>query len=315
MSTSYKIYATVLAERLREEVEEKGMIPPNQTGFRKGMGTIDNIYIVNYLVNRQIRNKGGKLIGLFVDLKAAFDSVDRGELIRVMRERGVSEGLVERVEEILKETKSKIRVGGQLGGEFWTARGVRQGCPLSPTLFNLMIADLEEEMAKIKWGGVKLGGGRIYTLSYADDMVLLAEDEGGMKSMVERLERYLDRKGLELNVEKTKIVRFRKGGGRLGKVSWRWKGKKIEEVGEYRYLGYKLQRNGSQEGQVRERVEKAASVMGQVWGIGKRKFGKDWGRRIWLFDALVWTVAGYEVEVWGWKERERLEKLLYKKGF
>lgn len=43
-------------------------------------------------------------------------------------------------------------------------------------------------------------------------MVLLAEDEGGMKSMVERLERYLDRKGLELNVEKTKVVRFRKGG-------------------------------------------------------------------------------------------------------
>lgn len=95
MSTIYKIYASVLAERLREE--EKGMIPPNQTGFRKGMGTIDNIYIVNYLVNRQVRIKGGKLIGLFVDLKAAFDSVDRGELIRTMRERGVREGFVERV--------------------------------------------------------------------------------------------------------------------------------------------------------------------------------------------------------------------------
>lgn len=77
-------------------------------------------------------------------------------------------------------------------------------------------------------------------------------------------------------------------------MSWRWKGKKIEKVREYRYLGYKLQRNGSQEGQVRERVEKAASVMGQVWGIGKRRFGKDWGRKIWLFDALIWTVAGMQ---------------------
>lgn len=37
--------------------------------------------------------------------------------------------------------------------------------------------------------------------------------------------------------------------------------------------------------------------------------GKDWGRRIWLFDTLVWTVVGYEVEVWGWKEREKMEKL------
>lgn len=45
--------------------------------------------------------------------------------------------------------------------------------------------------------------------------------------MIERLERYLERKGLELNVGKT-IVRFRKRGGRLGKVDWRWKGKKIQ---------------------------------------------------------------------------------------
>lgn len=96
-----------------------------------------------------------------------------------------------------------------MGGEFWTARSVRQGCPLSP-LFNELIADLEEEMAKVKWS--EIGGERIYILSYADDMVLLAENEGGMKSMVERLEWYLDRKGLEVNVEKTKMVRFRKGG-------------------------------------------------------------------------------------------------------
>lgn len=46
--------------------------------------------------------------------------------------------------------------------------------------------------------------------------------------MIERLERYLERKGLQLNVGKTRIVRFRKRGGRLGKVDWRWKGKKIQ---------------------------------------------------------------------------------------
>lgn len=50
--TAYKVYATVLAERLRREVEEKGMLPSNQTGFRRGIGTIDNIYVLNYLVNR-----------------------------------------------------------------------------------------------------------------------------------------------------------------------------------------------------------------------------------------------------------------------
>lgn len=103
---------------------------------------------------------------------------------------------------------------------------------------------------------------------------MLAEEEGEMRSMMERMERYLDEKGLELITEKTKVIRFRKGGS-LGKIEWRWKGKRIEEVGEFRYLRYVVQRNGEQEKHVKERMEKTATVMGQVWGIEKRRFGKD----------------------------------------
>jgi len=94
----------------------------------------------------------------------------------------------------------------------------------------------------------------------------------------------------ELNTEKTNIIKFRRGGGREKKKEWRWKGRKIEEVKEIKYLGYVLQKNGGQEAQIRERAKKAAAIMGQVWGIGKRRFGRDWGRRLWLFDRLVWTV-------------------------
>jgi len=104
-------------------------------------------------------------------------------------------------------------------------------------------------------------------------------------------------------------MRFRKGGGKIKKSDWRWKGKAIEEVKQFQYLGYTLQKNGGQEAHVKERVRRAAVVMGQVWGIGKRRFGKDWGRRLWMFDKLVWTVLGYGVEVWGWREREGMEKL------
>jgi len=92
-------------------------------------------------------------------------------------------------------------------------------------------------------------------------------------------------------------------------MEWRWKGEKLEEVKEYTYLGYTLQRNGGQEAHVRGRVKKAAAIMGQVWGLGKRRFGKDWGKRLWLFDKLVWTVMGYGVEIWGWREREEVEKM------
>jgi len=91
---------------------------------------------------------------------------------------------------------------------------VRQGCPLSPLLFNILIADLEEEMRKVKWGGMKIGEEKIYGLAYADDIVILTEKNEKMGNMIERLEGYLEKKNLEFNVGKTKIMRFRKGGGR-----------------------------------------------------------------------------------------------------
>ncbi|XP_076287327.1 uncharacterized protein LOC143212411 [Lasioglossum baleicum] len=307
--TAYKIYAAVLAERVREEVERKGLLPASQTGFRKGLGCIDNIYVLNYLINRQVRRKERRLVIMFVDLKAAFDSVDREVLVEAMRKRGVREGLVERCEEVLRETKSKIRVGEEEGECFWTERGVRQGCPLSPLLFTLMLADIDEELERGGWGGVKVGGRKIRTLSYADDIAMLAEEEDGMRGMMGVLERYLEGKKLQLNAEKSKVMRCRVGGGRWKKVSWRWKGKVIEEVGEYNYLGYTITRDGGQKAHVQDRLRKGAAVMGQVWGIGKRKFGKDWGRRVWLFDKLVWSVVSYGVEIWGWKEREGIEKL------
>jgi len=233
--TLYKVYAMILGERLEEEVEGKGIVPQNQTGFRKGMGAIDNIYTLNYLVNRQVSRRKGKLVACFVDLKAAFDSVDREVLGRVLRESGVREGLVERCEDLLRETKNRVRVGGEVGETFWTSRGVRQGCPLSPGLFNILLADLESYMRRGRWGGVKLLGERIFTLAYADDLVLLAEEEEGMRAMMARLEGYIKGKGLEVNREKTKIMRFRRGGGRKKKVGWYWEGKRVEEVSTFKY--------------------------------------------------------------------------------
>lgn len=83
-------------------------------------------------------------------------------------------------------------------------------------------------MGKVKWGGIRLGEGRIYTLMYADDIMLLAENEDKMRSVIERLEEYLRKKNLGLNTEKTKITRFRKGRWKVEKRKWDGKERKYK---------------------------------------------------------------------------------------
>ncbi|XP_051167789.1 uncharacterized protein LOC127285695 [Leptopilina boulardi] len=308
MPVGYKVYAEVIRRRLEEKVEELKCIPDNQTGFRKGMGTLDNIYVLNYLVNRNLGREKGKLVTVFVDFKAAFPSVNRGVLWRVMRERGINQELIERVKELYEDTRERVRIGEELGEVFWLGRGLRQGCPLSPILFNLLMADLEERMAKRGKGGVILGKGRIYTLAYADDVVLLADNESGMKLLLKEFERYVREIDLNVNKEKTKVMIFRKRKGK-DEEEWMMNGKRVEEVDEFCYLGYWFQKNGGHELNVRRRMERAGRVIGQVWGIGERRFKDDWKRRVWLFDVLVWSVMSYGVEIWGWKERGKLESM------
>lgn len=88
------------------------------------------------------------MYAFFVNLRAAFDSVDRGRLWKTLEEKGMSEELRERLREIYGETISKVKAEGEIEGKFWTARGVKQGCPLSYKLFALLLADLDERLER-----------------------------------------------------------------------------------------------------------------------------------------------------------------------
>lgn len=106
-------------------------------------------------------------------------------------------------------------------------------------------------------------------------------------------------------MEKMKTMSCRRRGGRWRKVVWKWKSRKIEKVRKFKCLGYMLMANEGQKEHVKKRVKKGAVVMREVWGIGKRRFGKDWARRLWLFDRLVWAVMGYGVEIWDGRRERR----------
>ena len=275
LCAAYKVYASVLNERLKNDLTEKEILPDTQAGFRKSRSTIDNVYIIQHIVQREMEKKRGKVYAFFIDLKSAFDKVSRRDLWKSMKERGIRRGIVERIKELYEETENVIRIGDKYTKTFWTEEGVRQGCTLSPVLFTLFMADLEEVLKKGQDGGMVVGDKKFWSLMYADDIVLIASKEEELKSMIIRLERYLDKRKLLLNVEKSKVLVFSKGGGGRRKTEWRWKDKVIEEVRDFNYLGITLTKCGSLKGLLKERLKKANIVMRQIWGIAERKFKDD----------------------------------------
>lgn len=308
MSTAYKIYASLLNERLKAETEKK--LGEGQFGFREGRGTMDAVYILNYIANRELGKRKGKLFACFIDLKAAFDWVDREELMRMMREMGVRENLRRRIGEIYERTGNVIRAEGGESEEFWTTRGVRQGCPLSPSLFNILLSDLEEYLRRVAEGGVVVGREKLWSLSYADDIVLLAVSKEGMKDMIKRMKKYLGKKGLTLSAEKTKMLVFERGvGAGMRKREWKWGEERIEEVKQVKYLGVIMQKNGRTRKHVEDRLKRATVAMKKAWSVGERIFKDSFGRRMRMFQALVESVMLFGSEIWGWYCDEKIERV------
>ncbi|KYN12960.1 hypothetical protein ALC57_14859 [Trachymyrmex cornetzi] len=134
------------------------------------------------------------------------------------------------------------------------------------------------------------------------------EIEVFVKDNLERYRRSLE-KWMEEKKEEKKIIIGGDFSARTGKEGNRRKskgqetGRMLEEVEE------EQEKREKKKGGWWLRRRKTAMIVGEVWGIGKRRFGKDWSRRIWLFDKLIWMVMSYGVEVWGWKERVEVERL------
>nr|WP_255576942.1 reverse transcriptase domain-containing protein [Enterobacter cloacae complex sp. 2DZ2F20B] len=210
-----------------------------------------------------------------------------------MERRGLSEKLIVAAREIYRETVTSVRVRGIESEMFWTTKGLRQGCPLSPSLFACYISDIEEMFRGVQAGGIVVGREKVWCLAFADD---LAKDECGMNEMKKNLPRYFKRNKLEVNVEKTKMMVFRKKARKGEEKVWRWEDRIIDTVKEFKYLGFKFTTTNTVKAHIRERRVKAMQIMGMVWSIGERIFGHDVRRRMKMFDSLVRSVLMY-----GWR--------------
>ena len=151
LSIPGKVLSLVLLDRLETIIDPQLM--EAQCGFRKGRGTIDQIWATRQIIERATEYQGTVHLG-FVDLTKAYDSVDRSALITILKQYRVPQQLIDIIKELYTGTWCCVRTEEGTSEDFEVKTGVRQGCVLSPLLFNCFMDRIVREAMEMTGGGL-----------------------------------------------------------------------------------------------------------------------------------------------------------------
>ena len=309
LSVPGKVLTLILLERLQAIINPQLM--EAQCGFRKGRGTIDQIWVARQVVERAAEYRSPVLM-CFVDLTKAYDSVDRSALVAVLRSYGVPHQLVDIIQGLYCGTWCRVRTADGMSEAFEVQSGVRQGCVLSPLLFNCFMDRILREVTEALGGGLHIeyatGGGLflsyrdktsasscIQDALYADDVTLIAETRRELQHMITTLDKACDLWGMCINSEKTKILTV---GETEDEPPLKLKGQTLGEVESFSYLGSEVGQTTKVEREVMVRLKKAGTAY-QMWRwkvFRSRNLSKTTKLR--AFRILVMSILLYGAETW-----------------
>ena len=207
-----KLFTVIVNERLKKWALQNDIVTDAQFGFKADYSTIDAIFILESFISKTLRDKK-KLYCAFVDLKRAFGSVYRNGLWYKMINIGLDGKLFHLIRSIYLDVKSCVKSINSLSEFFDSNIGLLQGEVLSPFLFSLFLNDLELHLQQSTSAGLTLDQLSIYLFMFADDAVIFSDSVDGLQSSLNNLESNCRRWDLKVNVDKTKVVVFRAGGG------------------------------------------------------------------------------------------------------
>ena len=295
VSHASKILLKVILERIKQKLETE--IAPEQAGFRPKRGTRDQIANLRIIMEKA-RERNQPLYFCFIDFTKAFDMVKHDQLWLVMLEMGFPPHLVQLLRNLYSQQRAAVRTANRISKWFRVKKGVRQGCNLSPCLFNILAEQVMRKALQGFNGGFKIGGRVINNLRYADDIVLLTTSKEDMQELVNRVDQTAREYNMFINAAKTKVMT--NTGEVMGTIV---QGGKLEQVDSFVYLGSRISNSADNTSDVRSRLGMGMGVMIKLSKLWKNKSISN-NTKIRLVKALVWSVTTYGCEAWTLKKDE-----------
>ena len=290
-----KLFCCILNIRLNNFVEDHNIVPNCQIGFRKKTRTADHILTLKCIIDTYV-NKSSKLnlFCCFVDFKAAFDSISRKGLLYKMVKLGIGGCFLNVICNMYSRVLYAVKSNSGCSDNFSSSVGVKQGCVLSPTLFNLFIHDLPL-IFDATCAPVTLHDTKISCLLYADDLVLLSESQAGLQEALDCLSTYCKKWGLTINLNKTKALVFNKQGHLLKKYKFLYDNILLDIVPTYCYLGIVFSASGNFKAATEKLADQAQKA---VFKLIQFNLQDNIILALKLFNCLIFPILSYGSEVW-----------------
>jgi hypothetical protein len=231
----------------------------------------------------------------YVDLKSAFDSVDRSALWRLLLSLGLPQKIVDLMKDLYTNTVSAVRSDGLLSEWFQVNSEVRQGCRIAPDLFLTPMDYIMNKTVHRGFTGATLGDEVFTDLDFADDVAILAEMLEIIILSLEILSEEARPFGLEVNWSKTKIQSI--DAPRTCPSTIEVAGNQVEVVQSFSYLGCLTDNSGGSEPEVIRRIAISRDCFNSldrfIWRSSIRLQTKVRLYRVYILPVLL-----YGAEAW-----------------
>lgn len=203
ISHASKVLTRIIMRRIETKID--GILTDDQFGFRRGMRTREAILSLRQVIDKMNR-KGKTTFISFVDLEKAFDNVNWDIIFDTLKKTGASYRDRRIIHRLYKNEIGVIKSGTR-EEEAKIMKGVRQGCSLSPYLFNLYVQEAINKIREKGGVGINIHGEKIDMLRFADDIAVLAENENNLQNTLNIMNDTMrDEFKMKINIEKTKIL-------------------------------------------------------------------------------------------------------------